>query len=273
MEWDEVVLRVVGIVVTVLAILLGVLIALWISERKWRKEKRERLGSDILAPLIEEVESNVSHVKSGKEWYRHEMSVREWVRTDTWGRVRYDLLWRFFADKRRKVGGQVGRWFENLSLYGEKKDEADYRFRVIVRKSLVRQVFVSDFEDSGMESVLCDDMRGLFDGLKFMMLRAEKRRRGNVVGYEMGDWSDVVKEYAGDLDAFVRKYREEDGYVKDVKGEEVLILIGNEIWKDQVMISFRVLWNRVVSNGEKLLDVLSWEEKVLRDKLYKKVDV
>lgn len=221
--------------------------------RRWRLEKRERLVSETVIPLFEEVNENVRRLK------KMELGVQvdDALISEVGNVVNKSGLWEAFAS--RNIKGQVKFMYAGIREYGMYGHKATRRYWEILKGVLNERLFKEE-EDarrfSGKTDVIVQKMYHFGFGLYFVE-----------------GWDVVRDQFYDDVSNFVKVFCDESSDVSrvSVSAEDVLRAIGIKVKQDVEIESFGFLRSNLIKTGDILIEGLSrWKIREL-ESLYGRV--
>ncbi len=245
MEVVEIVLWIVEIVAISVSILAGSMIAWRLYDRRWRLEKQERLVSDVLAPLIAEVDGNIGMVRN----------LRYGLSLERWEDIRNDSMWRYSTTPVLKE--EVESLYSKFEGYESSHMRAVGHFEELLTGVFAEFVFGRGVLDNPREDAV---KAGTFD---------LKREGFNM--YLEEDWDVVREKFSEGIGECVRELSEVWTDAKVVSGEDVLTILGSRIEKDEAIEEFESVRLEILEDGKTVSGHLSEIEKWTLAELYEKV--
>jgi hypothetical protein len=250
MEIEVAILWIIEIVVISLSIILASVIARKLYEENWKKEKRERFVSDVLAPLIMELDGNIGRIESLEPV---EGATGDYLVTfRQWRSIRKNPMWRFLA--KSGIRSRIEELLSEVEQIGFQWKAARSQFKKLSVGVFSEMVFEMDTEDTPME----DRIAGLLITLILDGWRI----------YLDEGWTKVAEVYSRMVDDAIRNFGERGEPVRVTSGDDVVAVMGSRIEKDYSLVRFKKLREKVLEEGEEVSALLHLWEKDRLSTLY-----
>ena len=239
MDDVELALSILTIIAIVLSILFSSYLTWFLYSQGWKRERLERLVSDVVTPLLEEIDGSVESIRESRN-----------ASTEIWSRVKNNPLWLSLIAPRIKK--KTEDFYDLIRRYSVSYGPAHRSFWSIVQTTFGDFILKKDV-----------DARGFLSEFQIILNTPHEA----IPLYLKNGWIAVRKDSHENVSYFVRDFceRNKDITRASVSAEDLLAVAGKRVDDDKNVQKLVSVRSSMLSAGENLGESLhKWKDRQLR---------